>query len=225
MSALTSTPGALNAATPAARAIKVADNGISSWLGDLVTGAGSSPSHIIITGILGVVPGLGQAMDVRDLVLGVITVSNAPTETSGYVDLSISLVGCVPLAGDALKVGFKLMRQGKNFGRVLEAISPKLRGNIEKFMRNIHWASLASDCKQIYAKVLGAFIEGLDTWIARAVTGKGEVKLIIDQLSGLLKKGGEMIDKAFAELRQMYNVMMGHDLPLSTAGVGPESPV
>ncbi len=216
--------GALDATKPAARALKAADTGISGWLGGLVTGAGSSPSHIIVTGILGVVPGLGQAMDVRDLILGVINVTNAPSETAGWVDLVISLVGCVPLVGDALKVGFKLMKQGKNFGRVLEGVSPKLRGNIEKFMRNINWANLASECKQIFAKVIGAFISGLDTWIARVMTSKAEVKLITDQLRGILKKGGEMIDKAFVELKQMHTTMMGHDLPLSTAGVSPAVP-
>lgn len=33
-----------------------------------------------------------------------------------------------------------------------------------------------------------------------------------------------MIDKAFAELKQMHSTMMGHDLPLSTAGVSPAVP-
>ena len=49
----------------------------------------------------------------------------------------ITLIGCVPAVGDSLKIGFKLMTKGHNFGRVLEAVSPALRGNIEKDMRKI----------------------------------------------------------------------------------------
>ena len=69
---------ALPAATPAGRALRQADDGIGTWLVDLVTGAGSSPAHIIITGILGVVPGVGQAMDARDLILGIIAIAKTP---------------------------------------------------------------------------------------------------------------------------------------------------
>jgi hypothetical protein len=150
----------LKAATPAVRALRQADDGIGNWLKDLVTGQGSSPSHIIITGILGVVPGVGQAMDARDLILGIIAVSQSPAAIGGWVELVITLVGCVPAVGDTLKVGFKLMKQGHSFGRVLEAISPALRGNVEKFMRKIDWSMLAAESKGLFKGLMDAFILG-----------------------------------------------------------------
>lgn len=206
-------------ATPAAHAIRKADDSITGWLTDLVTGSGSSPSHIIITGILGVVPGVGQAMDARDLIIGVIAISKSPAAIGGWVELSITLVGCVPAVGDALKVGFKLMKQGHNFGRVLEAVSPALRGNVEKFMRKIDWGMLGRESKGLFNKTIEAFVDGIDSWVIKAVAGRSEVKQIIAELRGIQKAAPKMIDDAFDELKRLHGKMMGHALPGNTAAV------
>lgn len=211
------------AVTPAARALRTADDSITTWMTDLVTGAGSSPSHIIITGILGVVPGIGQAMDARDLVIGIIAISKSPGAIGGWVELSITLVGCVPAVGDALKVGFKLMKQGHNFGRVLEAVSPALRGNVEKFMRKIDWGMLGRESKSLFNKTIEAFVDGLDSWVVKAVAGRSEVKQIIAELKGMQKSAPKMIDDAFEELKQLHSKMMGHALPGNTAAVASTS--
>jgi hypothetical protein len=219
MSAALPTSAALGAAGPAAKALRQADSGIGNWLSGLVTGAGSSPSHIIITGILGVVPGIGQAMDARDLVIGIIAIARAPASVGAWVSLVITLIGCVPAVGDALKVGFKLMKQGHNFGRVLEAVSPTLRGNVERFMRKIDWTVLANESKGLLTKTLSAFIDGLDSWIVKAVAGGSTVKQIIGELKAIQKQGPKMVDEAIAELKKMHAKMMGHELPGSTAAV------
>jgi hypothetical protein len=205
---------------PAARAVRQADDGIGTWLVDLVSGSGSSPSHIIITGILGVVPGVGQAMDARDLIIGIIHISKSPAGIGGWVELVITLIGCVPAIGDALKVGFKLAKQGHNFGRVLEAVSPKVRGNVERYMRTINWGHLASESKGLLHKALNAFIDGLDSWLVRALAGGGQVKMVIAELKSLQKQAPKMVDEAFIELRKIHSKMMGHELSLSTAAVG-----
>lgn len=214
----------MSAVTPAARAIKQADKGIGGWLADLVTGAGSSPSQIIVTGILGVVPGVGQAMDARDLIMGIIVVVRSPLGIGGWIDLVITLIGCVPAIGDALKVGFKLMKQGKNFGRVLEAASPKLRGNVEKYFRNINWASLASHAKSLFTQAIDTFIDGLDNWAVKAFAGRHEVTQIIDELRAIRRQGPKMIDDALAELKAMHNKMMGHELPHNRAAAAAPAP-
>lgn len=206
--------------TPAARAVRSVDDGIGSWLKDLVTGAGSSPSHIIVTGVLGVIPGVGQLMDARDIILAVIQIAKTPAAIGGWVELVITLIGCVPAVGDALKVGFKLMKQGHNFGRVLEAVSPALRGNVEQYMRKIDWGQLTRECKGLFDKTIAAFIDGLDSWVVKAVADRNEVKMVIEELKAVQKNGGRMIDAAFAELKSMHAKMMGHELPRSTAAVG-----
>lgn len=214
----------MSALTPAARAIKQADKGIGGWLMDLVTGAGSSPAHIIVTGILGVVPGVGQAMDARDLIIGIIVVVRSPAGIGGWVDLVISLIGCVPAIGDALKVGFKLMKQGKSFGRVLEAVSPKLRGNVEKYMRSVNWGALATQSKSLFVRCIDAFIDGLDNWAVKVLAGRAEVAQIIGELRAIRQRGPQMIDQAFAELRSLHSRMMGHQLPRNTAAVNAPAP-
>jgi hypothetical protein len=215
----TATAHAIDAGTPAARALREADGGIGTWLGDLVAGAGSSPSHIIVTGVLGVIPGVGQAMDARDLVLGMIQLAKSPKAAGAWIEIVITLIGCVPAIGDALKVGFKLMQQGHNFGRVLEAVSPKLHGNVEKFMRTIDWRMLAAESKGLFSKVLVAFIDGIDSWMIKALAGKAQVKQVIDELKGLQKIGPRMIDEAFGDLKKMHAKMMGHELPGTTAAL------
>jgi hypothetical protein len=223
MTAISHPSVALTAATPAGRALRQADKGIGNWLMDLVTGAGSSPAHIIITGILGVVPGVGQAMDARDLILGIITISKTPAAIGGWVELVITLIGCVPAVGDALKVGFRLMKQGHNFGRVLEAVSPALRGNVEKFMRKIDWTMLSRESKGLFTKTISAFIDGLDSWVMKSVAGGPAVKQIVAELKAVQKRAPAMIDEAFKELKTLHTKMMGHELPGTTAAAAATS--
>jgi len=218
MSAATQAPHA-----NVARVVRKVDDDMGTWLKDLVTGEGSSPSHIIVTGILGVVPGVGQAMDARDMILAIIQIAKTPAAVGGWVELVITLVGCVPAVGDSLKVGFKFMTKGYNFGRVLERVSPTLRGNVEKYMRKIDWADLAKDSKGLFGQTIGAFIDGLDSWVVKTIAGRKEVKIVIDELNALKKNGDKMIDAAFTELREMHSKMMGHQLAGSTAAVGATS--
>ncbi|GAB3375738.1 hypothetical protein [Massilia agri] len=214
----------MSAVTPAARAIKQADSGIGNWLMDLVTGAGSSPGHIIVTGILGVVPGVGQAMDARDVIISIIVIAKSPMSVSAWVNLVINLIGCVPAVGDALKVGFKLMKQGRSFGRVLEAVSPKLRGNVQKYMQNVNWGALIAQTKSLFFKCIDAFIDGLDSWAVKMFAGRKEVAAIIAELQGLRRRAPKMIDEAFAELKIMHTRMLGHEVPRNTAAVRPPAP-
>ncbi|NVI83520.1 hypothetical protein [Janthinobacterium sp. BJB401] len=213
-------PGHGNVVSPAGRALREADDGIGGWLAELVTGAGSSPSHIIVTGILGVIPGVGQAMDARDLILGVIQISRYPAAVGGWVELVITLVGCVPVVGDSLKVGFKLMKQGSHFGRVLEAVSPTLRGNVEKFMRKIDWGALSKDSKGLFNSAIETFIDGIDSWVVKAMAGGPEIRQLIGELKALQKQGPRMIDDAFADLKKVHAKMMGDELPHTTAALG-----
>jgi len=216
-------PGRTTSSLPSAHPLRVADDGIGGWLGDLVTGAGSSPSHIIVTGILGVIPGVGQAMDARDLILGVIQISKSPAGAAGWLDLVITLIGCVPAAGDALKVGFKLMKKGHNFGRVLEAVSPAVRGNVEKFMRKIDWNMLIRESQSLLNNAIDTFIHGIDNWAVKAMAGGPQIRSVIGELLAIRKQGPRMINDAFADLKKVHASMMGHELPHTTAALGPAS--
>ncbi|NRF69455.1 hypothetical protein HLB44_20855 [Aquincola sp. S2] len=212
------TAAATGATTGAVKgAVKAADDSVGHWLKGIVTGEGNSPSQIIVSGILGVVPGLGQAMDLRDIVVGVITIASAPGNPMAWLDMAITLVGCIPAAGDALKTTFRLLKRGDSLPRILDGLSPAIRGNVERFFRDIDWGQVARTVKGTFDKVLGAFIDGLDSWVVKTMMGRGEVKLLIEQLTQMRKQAPKMLDEAIGELKAMWNKALGDKLPTSTA--------
>jgi hypothetical protein len=204
---------------PAAAALRQADDSVAGWLKGLVTGSGDSPSQIIVTGVLGVVPGVGQAMDARDLIVGVIALSASPTSPMTWLEMLMTLIGCVPLFGDSLKVGFKLMVKGHSLARVLDGVSPKLRGNVEAWMKNVDWAEIARVSRKTFDDTMNAFVNALDGWVLKTVLGRQEARHLIAQLEDLRKRAPKMLDDAIVELQKVYRKAIGEPLPVSTARV------
>lgn len=198
-------------------AVQAADNELEDWLKGLLSGKGDSPSQVIVSGILSVVPGLGQAMDLRDIVVGIVAISTAPSNPAAWLDIAITLVGCIPVMGDGLKTGFRLMKDGQAMPRILDGLSPKLRGNVDKWFRELDWATLAKSVKSSFDDVIGAFINGLDSWLARLAMGKDEVRHLIRQLEDLRKRAPKMLDEAIEELQRLWKKSMGDTPPKSTA--------
>lgn len=198
-------------------AVKAADDDVGDWLKGLVTGEGSSPSQIIVAGVLSVIPGLGQAMDLRDIVLGVIVIAKTPACPMAWLDISITLVGCIPVMGDGLKTGFRLLKGGASLPRILDAASPALKGNLEKWFRNLDWGQIAASVKKNFGEVLGAFIDGLDSWLVKTTMGRKEVDFLIAQMKDLRARAPRMLDEAITELKAMWSKAMGDGLPKSTA--------
>ena len=220
MSGATSAINAPNAGR-AAKALSQADDGIGKWLKDLVTGQGSSPAHIIITGVIGVVPGLGQAFDVRDLILGIIALSANPANPLVWVDLLITLVGFIPGLGDAFKVCFKLVRQGHGVGRVLDALRAVLKGDVDKWLRNINWNAVGQQSRNTLDGALKAFINGLDSWAVKLVAGKGNVDLLISELKGIQRIAPQRLAEALEELKKLHKKILDDIAPASTAKTAP----
>ncbi|MFT3721562.1 hypothetical protein [Pseudorhodoferax sp.] len=215
----------MSAQTAALRgAAKQADDGIGDWLMGMVSGQGSSPSQVIISGILSVVPGLGQAMDLRDIVFGVIVISKSPASPMAWLDISITLIGCIPVMGDALKTSFRLLKSGQSLPRILDAASPALRGNLDQWFRQINWGSIASSVKSSFDDVIKAFINGLDSWLVKTVAGRKEVDFLIAQLKDMRRRAPKMLDEAIAELQALWKKALGDGVPKSTANVGGPRP-
>jgi hypothetical protein len=205
-------------------AVKQADDDIGDWLMGLVSGQGSSPSQVIVSGILSVIPGLGQAMDLRDIVTGIIAISKSPASPMAWLDISITLIGCIPVMGDALKVSFRLLKSGKSMSRVLDAASPKLRGNLDQWFKQINWADISRSVKSSFDDVVKAFIDGLDSWIIKSVVGRKEVDFLIAQLKDMRGRAPKMLDEAITELKMIWSKSLGDGVPKSTAAVSGPRP-
>lgn len=219
-------PGSIAAAPRAGRAaqaINQANDGVGKWLQDLVTGQGTSPAQIIVTGVIGVVPGLGQAFDVRDLVLGIIALTRSPANPLVWVDLLITLVGCIPALGDAFKVCFKLVRQGHGIGRVLDALRAVLKGDVDRWLRTIDWTMVSRRSKATLNDVLDAFIGALDTWAVKVLAGRGAVNDVIGELRRIKEVAPRRLDEALEELKRMHRKILDDMAPASTAARNPPS--
>ena len=201
-------------------ALAAADDTLSGWLEGLVTGEGSSPSQIIITGILGVIPGVGQALDVRDLIKDIIALSKSATDAAAWLSMLITLIGFIPVMGDALKTFFKLAKSGKGLSRSMDSITGDLlKGDIKKWVTHINWGQIAQSAKSTLNDILDVFIDGLDSWLAQVVMGKAECRNIIAQVKNIKTQAPKMLDEAIEELKTLHKSMLGEPLPKSTATV------
>lgn len=210
---------AATAGTKAAakQALKQVDTGISGWMHDLISGKGDSPSQVIVTAILGVVPGVGQVMDARDIILSILSLTANPANPAAWLDLVINVLGCIPGVGDAFKAVFKLAKVGTPLARILDVLPAKMRGNVKKWLKEIDFAQLASQLKGLVDDIFGSFIDALDNWAVKAVAGRSDVKRYMQQLTDLKKMAGGKIDNAVGELKKMHTKLFTDDAPKSTA--------
>jgi hypothetical protein len=134
-----------------------------------------------------------------------------------WLDISITLVGCIPVMGDGLKAGFRLMKGGASLPRILDAVSPALKGNLEKWFRGIDWAHIAGSVKGSFDEIMAAFIDGLDSWLVKSALGRKDVDFLIAQMKDMRARAPKMLDEAIGELKALWRKAMGDGLPKSTA--------
>lgn len=200
--------------------LKKADDDVGTWFIGLLDGSGTGPSQIIVTAILGCVPVVGQLFDLRDLVKGIIIVSATPPNVMGWVDLVITLIGCIPGFGDAFKAGFKLARNGENAERVFDAMRKYAKIDPKKALKEMDWNKLKNECLSLLNKMLDEFIDVLDSWLAKQVIGRPKVNEVIKMMTQVKKDAPKYINSAFAEIQKTVNQMLNLHPPLPSTAVG-----
>lgn len=201
----------------ATQAIASAENSTLRWLREVVDGNGASPAQMIVTTVLGCIPYVGQALDARNIIIGIIDLSEQPEEGELWLNLVLSLIALVPGFGDALKNVFKLLRQGKPMGRILDALPNSLRGNIERWFRDLNWVAYTRDLNSLLDGILAKLIGVLDGWVSRAVMGNNRVRQVVGQLERLQKLAGRKIDEAMQSLQKAHRKTLSDPLPNTTA--------
>jgi hypothetical protein len=145
---------------------------ILTWVREVVEGRGQSVSQMVVTVVLGCIPGVGQALDAYNILRAIYQLTRDSDNADNWIELVLCLIALVPLFGDALKNVFRMLRSGMPMGRILDSLPRDVRGNIEKWFRELDWAGYT---RQLVAKVnqiLDGMINVLGTRSARWVMDK-----------------------------------------------------
>lgn len=214
------TASALRKSGPATATIQRTESDLKKWLTEVIDGNGSSPAQMIITVVLGCIPYVGQVLDARNIIIGIIDVSEEPESSEKWIDLVLALIALVPGFGDALKNVFKMLRLGKPLGRILDALPNQLRGNVEKWFRTLDWAKYTREISTLADTILVKMSDLLNNWVTRAVMGNARVKQVVKQLEYLRSTAQKKIDEVMQSLHASYNKALADPLP-ATTGAAP----
>lgn len=201
------------------RQIRQADDTAGQWLLGLLDGKGNKPSHAIVTAVLGCVPVVGQLFDLRDLIRCLIALTTSPTSVGNWVELLVTLIGCIPGFGDAFKAAFKLARGGQNANRVFDAMRSYTRMNPRAALQNLDWGKLQREALQMLNNMLDNLISTLDRWLVKLVAGRQQANDLIKALNNLKQQAPPMLQRAVSELKKSVDDLLRQTDVLSTAHV------
>lgn len=115
------------------------------WLASLqdeavsfLKGDNNAPWAIFAETVIGCVPVLGQLVDARDIIKGLIEVSGAPTSPMAWFSMITALIGLIPGGGDAAKRSLRAVKSGAiSIDGLLDMIRHLYKGDPEKLLREV----------------------------------------------------------------------------------------
>jgi hypothetical protein len=134
---------AARGATETAQAATRAER--SSWLASLkdeslsfFKGDNNAPWAILAETVIGCIPIVGQLVDARDIIKGLVEVSGAPASPLAWFNLITALVGLVPGGGDAAKRSLRAVKSGAvQVDDLLDMIRRIYKGDPEKLLKDV----------------------------------------------------------------------------------------
>lgn len=192
---------------------------ILTWVQEVVEGRGQSISQLIVTVVLGCVPGVGQALDVYNILRALYQLTRNNEKADNWIELVLCLIALVPVFGDALKNVFRMLRSGKSMGRILDSLPTKVRGNIEAWFRQLNWAAYTAELIGHANRILDGLIDLLGGRVARWVLDTKGLQRLIAQLKALKGKASQKITEAMDSLKHAHQQAMMQPLPNTTAHV------
>lgn len=101
-------------------------------------GDNNAPWAILVETAIGCVPILGQLVDARDIIKGLVEVSSAPSNPMAWFNLITALIGLVPGGGDAAKRSLRAVKAGTTSVDDLLAMIRRLyKGDPEVLLRKV----------------------------------------------------------------------------------------
>lgn len=103
-----------------------------------VKGDNNAPWAILAETVIGCVPILGQVVDARDIIKGLIEVSGAPASPLAWFNLITALIGLIPGGGDAAKRALRSVKSGATqVDDLLAMIRRIYKGDPEALLRKV----------------------------------------------------------------------------------------
>jgi hypothetical protein len=121
----------------------------ADWLWGIIAGnfdnRPKSTSQTIVAGIISMVPGIDQVMDVRDILGSLFLMSDKSGRTmDNTVELAFTLVGFVPTVGSAGRMGLRLLYDGKGVTKAVAHLNSVGYGNALAWLKKTRIDSLKS---------------------------------------------------------------------------------
>jgi hypothetical protein len=136
-----------------------------------------------------------------------------------WIEMVLCLIALVPGFGDALKTVFHGLRSGKAMGRILDSLPQSVRGNIEKWFRELNWGGYTRQLIQSINNILGGLIDVLEYRIVQWVIGHEGIRRLVAQLRSLRDMAARRIEEAMESLHQAHARAIRDPLPNTTADV------
>ena len=200
------------------RVTKKGEQSAANWIKGVLDGSGSSSAQIIVAVVIGCIPFVGQGVDVGNVIVSIVKISENPNNKDNWFDLVFNLIAFVPVAGDGLKIVFKQLRSGKSMGAILDAIPSKtMRGNVEKWFRNLNWNAYTKELQTTSNKIIDGLIDVFDSWMTRAVLGQARLKTLVVQLRQMKKVANRQIEMVMKDLQLAHKKALATPYPNTTA--------
>ncbi|MFA0511552.1 MULTISPECIES: PAAR-like domain-containing protein [unclassified Vibrio] len=195
-------------------------SGAASWIWGVILGDfndDASVEQIIANTALTMIPVVDQAADVRDLSANIMTLLSEEErdKPENWLALSLTLIGCVPTFGSAVKGTCKVaLKGGKGTSKdtLLAVLRGMGKGDPEKFLRTLDWVDYAKQASNIVSDVLKPCIEvaselasyanrmGADELAEYFLKLADEVKIIDKMVPDKLKEAMGEFDQLFARV-------------------------
>ncbi|MEZ9572868.1 PAAR-like domain-containing protein [Vibrio sp. 10N.261.55.F4] len=197
-------------------------SGAASWVWGVILGDfndDASVEQIIANTALTMIPVVDQAADVRDLSANIMTLLSEEErdKPENWLALSLTLIGCIPTFGSAVKGTCKVaLKGGKGTSKdtLLAVLRGMGKGDPEKFLRTLKWVDYAKQASNIVSDVLKPCIE-VATELASYANRMGADELaeyflkLADEVKTIDKMVPDKLKEAMGEFDQLFARILG----------------
>jgi len=136
--------------------------GIKDWIWGVIQGdfnKDPTTGQIFLNTVLGVIPGLDQAMDGRDIVANILFLSEEGNQSKqeAWLDLAISAIGAIPTIGSVMKGIGKAVTQKKSRDDLFALLRSMGKGNVDKFILELDWNNVKYEVLAIIVDSISNF--------------------------------------------------------------------